>query len=247
LISVESEFLSLHFTSFHHHLKRREKMSKKRWFYLLILTVLPPATYTNPALGQDCVVLNGFGGPYDMQAWSSTRITGGTTTITPPSGSTTRAEFSYNVNLGNPGGGVTFRTVTFSTTADHTGPVRFDRQYDYFHAFFRVSATFQVFADTSEGTNTITLVNSSSGSSQSFRGTATIEVKEGQEFGFIAGGSNFDRDSRLIGTLTISKFKAAYGPCTFTSCLGDFDADGDVDGTDLSNFASEFGRTDCLD
>jgi parallel beta-helix repeat protein len=30
-----------------------------------------------------------------------------------------------------------------------------------------------------------------------------------------------------------------------TTCKGDFDADGDVDGSDLSVFASEFGRTDC--
>ena len=29
-------------------------------------------------------------------------------------------------------------------------------------------------------------------------------------------------------------------------CKGDFDNDGDVDGSDLSVFASEFGRTDCL-
>ena len=27
--------------------------------------------------------------------------------------------------------------------------------------------------------------------------------------------------------------------------LGDFDEDGDVDGSDLATFASEFGRTDC--
>jgi hypothetical protein len=29
------------------------------------------------------------------------------------------------------------------------------------------------------------------------------------------------------------------------SCNGDFDGDGDVDGTDLSKFAADFGRTDC--
>jgi hypothetical protein len=29
------------------------------------------------------------------------------------------------------------------------------------------------------------------------------------------------------------------------SCEGDFEPDGDVDGTDLSVFAQEFGRTDC--
>ena len=30
-----------------------------------------------------------------------------------------------------------------------------------------------------------------------------------------------------------------------TGCPGDFDGDGDVDGSDLAVFASDFGRTDC--
>ena len=34
-------------------------------------------------------------------------------------------------------------------------------------------------------------------------------------------------------------------PIEFSACRGDFDTDGDCDGTDLSKFASEFGRTDC--
>jgi len=29
------------------------------------------------------------------------------------------------------------------------------------------------------------------------------------------------------------------------SCKGDFDRDGDVDGSDLAIFAADFGRTDC--
>jgi len=28
-------------------------------------------------------------------------------------------------------------------------------------------------------------------------------------------------------------------------CEGDFDGDGDVDGSDLATFAADFGRTDC--
>ena len=30
-----------------------------------------------------------------------------------------------------------------------------------------------------------------------------------------------------------------------TTCSGDFDHDGDVDGSDLAVFAADFGRTDC--
>ncbi len=32
-----------------------------------------------------------------------------------------------------------------------------------------------------------------------------------------------------------------------TGCPGDFDDDGDVDGSDLATFAADFGRTDCLE
>ncbi len=31
------------------------------------------------------------------------------------------------------------------------------------------------------------------------------------------------------------------------ACEGDFDNDGDVDGSDLATFAADFGRTDCVD
>ena len=36
--------------------------------------------------------------------------------------------------------------------------------------------------------------------------------------------------------------EAAISP---NDCLGDFDMDGDVDGSDLAVFAANFGRTDC--
>ncbi len=34
-------------------------------------------------------------------------------------------------------------------------------------------------------------------------------------------------------------------PLLLPPCQGDFDEDGDVDGSDLAVFASDFGRTDC--
>ena len=42
----------------------------------------------------------------------------------------------------------------------------------------------------------------------------------------------------------LDKVEFISGPAN--DCKGDFDGDGDVDGKDLSDFASEFGRTDCL-
>jgi len=34
-------------------------------------------------------------------------------------------------------------------------------------------------------------------------------------------------------------------PLLLPPCQGDFDEDGDVDGSDLALFAADFGRTDC--
>jgi len=34
-------------------------------------------------------------------------------------------------------------------------------------------------------------------------------------------------------------------PLLIPPCQGDFDGDGDVDGSDLALFAADFGRTDC--
>ena len=34
-------------------------------------------------------------------------------------------------------------------------------------------------------------------------------------------------------------------PLLIPPCQGDFDDDGDVDGSDLAVFAADFGRTDC--
>ncbi len=45
---------------------------------------------------------------------------------------------------------------------------------------------------------------------RSFSGTAQIEVEEGFEFGLVAGGSNFESDSTLNGTLTITNFLFSY-------------------------------------
>ena len=153
--------------------------------------------------------LAGFTGPYEMQNWSSSVIPGGTTSITPSSGPATSAEFGYTVNLGSPGGGVTYRTATFSATAAGTGYLTFDWTYDFYHAWFMVEADFYVFAESSSGTtliHEIDFYNAMYTGPQTFSGSSTIWVEEGYDFGFIVGGSNFDSDSRLNGTLTISNF-----------------------------------------
>jgi hypothetical protein len=155
----------------------------------------------------------GFGGPYALDYWTASASNGGTTTITPPSGESASAAFGYNLSLG--GSGVPPSTWTFQTTAAPTGSgtVSFHWHYTGFHAFFDVTVLLQTFS----GANVTTLYNASaaaccsppSGGFDVF-GDATINVTAGVPFGFIVGGSNFDSNSQLNGTLTITNFSAPF-------------------------------------
>lgn len=53
---------------------------------------------------------------------------------------------------------------------------------------------------------------------------------------------------RSLPPRVVIEYSSCIHSCTLQSfpfCEGDFDADADVDGTDLSVFAADFGRTDC--
>ncbi|MBV9771926.1 MAG: putative Ig domain-containing protein, partial [Bryobacterales bacterium] len=155
----------------------------------------------------------GFTGPYQLQYWMPSGSNGGTTTITPASGPSTSAQFAYSINTG--GGGVSARTWTFQDTAAGTGNVSFNWSYTGFHAYYEVTALFQVFA----GSNVVTLYNpmqqnccTSPSGGFTASGTGTIAVTQGQAFGFTVGGSNYDTNSVLNGTLTITNFSAPFAP-----------------------------------
>ena len=152
-----------------------------------------------------------FTGPYEMQNWSSSGISQGTTSISPSSGPATSAEFSYAVNIYPAVSGVPYRTTTFSATAAVTGYVSFDWTYTFLHSWYDVYADFYVFADGSSGTTSIHEVdfyNLLYTGYQTFSGSSTIWVEEGYDFGFTIGGSNYDYSGLLNGTLTVSNFIA---------------------------------------
>ena len=151
----------------------------------------------------------GFRGPYSLDQWTVTGITGGSTGMRPIVAETDTAWFEYAVNLGNPGDGVSFRTATFSVTAAHGGTVRFDWQYTGYHAFFQTNATMVAFAERAAGGRAeVVAVNQSAGGGFSFSGSTTIGVEAGKPFGVTIGGKNFDSDSRLNGTLKVFNFRA---------------------------------------
>ncbi len=153
-----------------------------------------------PAFGE------GFEGPYAMSNWSSSGILGGTTAIAPAAAS--EVSVSYAVDLGSPGPGVSFRTTTMSVPADVTGSVSFDWHWTAFHAYFQPYGVLQVFADGPSGTTVVTLHDAAVGVPFDLSGSATIAVEEGYDFGIIVGGSNFDSNSQISGTVALSSFTA---------------------------------------
>ena len=66
-----------------------------------------------------------------------------------------------------------------------------------------------MFADTpGGGSSLITLSDGAAPPGFNASGTAENSVTQGLAFGIIVGGSNFDSDSRLNGTVTLSNFDA---------------------------------------
>jgi hypothetical protein len=153
--------------------------------------------------------VEGFRGPYALDQWTASGITGGSTSILPIVAETDTAWFAYTVNLGNPGQGVSHRTATFSATAARSGTVTLDWQYTGYHAFFLTNATLVAFAAHASGAPTeVVEINQEAPGGFSFSGSTTIDVEAGQTFGVTIGGRNFDSDSRLNGTLKVFNFSA---------------------------------------
>lgn len=149
-----------------------------------------------------------FHGPYALDQWTATSILDGTTAITPATGEADTARFSYTVNLGNPAGGVSFRTASYSAVAANNGTVTLDWEYTGFHAFFATRAQLIVWAGTAGGQVDSVEIDQATGGGYSFSGSSAIAVEAGQPFGFTIGGSNFDSNSRLDGILKVFNFTA---------------------------------------
>jgi hypothetical protein len=141
--------------------------------------------------------------------WEKGKIAGGKTEVAELPDDPAGCQFKYAVKLN--GGGVTQRSTTFRVRAAETGIVSFDYRYEFYHAWFRVEAQFDVFAETECEQQTLQVlrfVGPQSVGPKVFSGSVAIHVQKGQHFGFVLGGSNYDSDSQLQGTLTITDFAA---------------------------------------
>jgi hypothetical protein len=93
--------------------------------------------------------------------------------------------------------------------APAAGDYRFDWDYSGFHAFFQVTAFLSAFDP--GGTTPIYSagpVNCCASPSNGFNESGTytfLGLSAGDTFGFTMGGSNFDSDNRLIGTLDLTQ------------------------------------------
>jgi hypothetical protein len=188
----------------------------------------------------------GFTNAYAPKKWTTTGIADGTSNTLFLSETPGYGTFSYAVNLGNPGPGVSSRTATFQTIALGSRTFSFNYDYTGFHAYFATYAVLQVFADGPAGTELIDLVNGPVGSPFAFSGSASIQTHHGFPFGFIVGGSNYDYISILQGDLKISNVNgdadnnAVVDKCEHCTLLGDLNCDQVVDLLDLALLAENW-------
>lgn len=172
----------------------------------LTATVVKPVAIAATAATLSLCVINSANaaslGNYEAEDWKSSGIAYGQTSVTD-----TNNGLSFDYQVSRPGGGVSYRTTTFSTKATETGNLSFNYVYDFFHAWFNVNADLLAFSDTSSGRKTVSLVdffNYGGTGPRTFSGSTTLGIEQGYDFGFIVGGSNYDGDSRLIGSVKIS-------------------------------------------
>lgn len=144
----------------------------------------------------------------------------------------------YDVSLGNPGPGVTYRSTAYSVVAAGSGEASFEWAWAGFHAFASSFGELQLFADGPDGTELIDLVAFQDVPAPfEFTGSASLEVHDGYSFGIIAGGQNFDSNSNIFGEIVIGAFEAPLPPV----CEGDANGDQAVDSTDLNAVLGSFG------
>jgi hypothetical protein len=197
------------------------------------------AATTGLALASSALAQAGFVGGYELQNWRSSGILEGTTEILPASGPSPTADFSYDVNRGAPGGpGVPFRTADFFNIAPATGLVSFDWDYIGMHAWFQADLIFELYAETSTGRKVREVIpfGTPTGGGNFFMLGTVVDwpIEQGFEWGVTIGGSNFDSNSIVRGTLTISNFNAPAGSACPCACA--FDTSTGVGVCDIFDF-----------
>lgn len=138
----------------------------------------------------------------DDAKWSGSGT--GTTTVT-ADGTTGSAVLAYSANAfsGN---------WTFTNTAKTARSQSIAWRYQGYHAYFQVRVAIEQFVirggveiatKTLQSADPVNCCTAPSGGFD-YTGTATFDLQPGNVYGFRMSGSNYDRDTRLIGTLTLT-------------------------------------------
>jgi MYXO-CTERM domain-containing protein len=150
-----------------------------------------------------------FVGAYAPAMWSTTGILGGAAEVDVASSSASELVLTYDVDLGYPSGGVTFRTALYETTADANTDVTFDWDMVYDARIHQPRTDLYVYAEGPTGAITEVLLHTdlaSFGSEVASGVSPIVQVYAGRAFGIRAGGGNLDADSRISGTVTLTNF-----------------------------------------
>lgn len=158
-----------------------------------------------------------------LQPESWTASGPGTTTITPSTGPTDSLVFGYSLNPA----GFNTQTWQFSESAPYNGPVTFNWEHTGYHSFFAVTEFVNAFADSPTGRTTISLASNGPANCCSapsggfdYKGTGSLTVYQGYNWGFQVGGSNFDSDNVLQGNLTLTNVSTPSAPTPEPGAIG---------------------------
>lgn len=152
----------------------------------------------------------GFTNGFEIENWEKSEMTEGTTeffgTFTDGDGVTQSAQFNYVVNLGVTTTGVPERFADFTVVAPVGANITFNWEYTGNHAWWEA---YQQFHITVNGEIVASpLPESKSVGNYAHAGFgAAVTVAEGDTLGFRIGGRNFDSNSFINGTLTVSNFQ----------------------------------------
>jgi VPDSG-CTERM motif len=155
------------------------------------------AGLTSPGFGTELFV-----GDYALQNWSTAFVDGGglglnSQSITPASGNSSTAIFSWDYGYYNGPGAGTQNYFSFYTTATGNDTLSFLWQDNAFAGYYQAYQDAYAFYNDAGGFHTINLGWNTSGNT-------TMTVANGYTFGFWIDSGNYDLDSRLIGSLTVT-------------------------------------------
>lgn len=169
--------------------------------------------------------------PVSLEAadWTTGGIEGGTTSIVD------NVNLSYNVDLGNPGPGITDRTAVFDVYVPEGGTLNGRFLYTFYHAFFDTESRLIARVRKPDGTTTSTTLYEGDRQNRTYiNGTFGLNVPSGSRVIFEAGGGNFDRISIIDGTVLLSD--VVFEPFN----PADYNEDGRLDIFDIVAFFNDF-------